>query len=153
MNIYDILDENHIIIDNTLSSKKSLLDLASQLLASSISDLNASDIFQAFLGREKLGSTGIGHNVAIPHARIDNLKQPLAVFIKLEKGIDFGSIDSEPVDLIFAFIVPKKDNETHLTIISSIASLLEKESIRNKIRNIHNHKALAHFLLNADEIT
>ena len=151
MNISDILSENHILIDNNLSSKKGLLELASKVLASDSSNITPEEIFQAFLDRETLGSTGIGHKIAIPHARTDKIKHPQAVFIKLTKGVDFKSADNESVDLVLAFIVPKNDEKTHLKIIASIATLLEKESVREKIREIEDPKLLAQYLLNSEK--
>ena len=150
MNISDVLDENHIIIDNTLTSKKGLFDLASQLLASNHQNIKAKDLLSALLDREKLGTTGIGFGIAIPHARIEKISHPQAVFIKLHNKIDFNSLDDQPVDLVFSFIVPAEDNETHLKIISSIVSTFKDETVRDKLRHMNDIKQLTHFLLNLE---
>lgn len=147
MNFHEILDANRIIIDNTVGSKKSLFDLASQLIVSDCPNISAKTVFSALIDREKLGSTGIGHGIAIPHARIQNLAAPVGTFIRLENPLDFASEDKQAVDLVFSFIVPECKQKLHLEIISSFARLFEKQKFRDKLRGLHNYRDLCQFLL------
>ena len=134
------MDLQHILtLERTQShvdcqTKKSALEFVSKMLAGQSTNLDYSDILTKLAERERLGSTGIGHGVAIPHARMGQLEVPIASLIHLAHPIDFGSSDEAPVDIIFAFIVPEGLAEEHLELISTLATLFNEADFRNALR-------------------
>ncbi len=134
MQLSDLLSEDRIVCDVGAHSKKRALETLSQLLAQDQLYVTAGDIFDSLLSRERLGSTGIGYGVAIPHGRVKNTRQTSGAFIRLSEGIDFDAIDKQPVDLIFALLVPEESTDEHLAILSELAGLFNEESFRDNLR-------------------
>ena len=108
LSIEDILTPERSVIDVTVSSKKKLLEQLSSLVAEEIGDASADDIYERLLARERMGSTGIGEGIAIPHCRLLQCQKALGVLLRLNTPIDYDSIDGNPVDLVFALLVPEK---------------------------------------------
>ena len=133
MQLVDILDSDRITLDASISSKKSLLEKAAELLASSSDAADQRAIFDGLCQRERLGSTGLGHGVAIPHCRVEQ-SGVSGAFIRLRRPIDFDSPDSEKVDLFFALAVPSQCSETHLRLLASIAELFSDPQRRDDFR-------------------
>jgi PTS system nitrogen regulatory IIA component len=134
MHITDFLQPQNIIIcDDKKCTKKRVLEMLSNELAS-ISGIETNVIFQELIARERIGSTALGNGVALPHVRLEGLKKPVAVFLKLESGVDFDSPDELPVDLIFGLLVPESATEQHLQILSKIAELFHDSVCRSRIR-------------------
>lgn len=106
-----------------IASKKRVLEVASEMLATSVSGTDADAIFAGLLNRERLGSTGLGAGVGIPHCRISGADKPAAALMTLAEPIDFDAIDSRPVDLICALIVPDDGNDEHLKTLAGLAEL------------------------------
>ena len=123
MQIIDIIDPARIVAGAQLSSKKRALELLSELLAGSDTALGQSEAFSALLSREKLGSTGLGHGVALPHGRLGSCGRPVAALLVLETPIDFDAIDGQPVDILFAMLVPEAATEEHLQLLAQLAEL------------------------------
>ena len=101
MDIIDLIAPGRIVCNSPVASKKRVIETMSELLATGQADLSARPIFDSLIGREKLGSTGLGHGVALPHGRFSQSQTAIGAFIKLEKGVDFDAIDRQPVDLVF----------------------------------------------------
>lgn len=135
MQLVDILDSDRITLDASISSKKSLLEKAAELLASSSDAADQRAIFDGLCQRERLGSTGLGHGVAIPHCRVEQ-SGVSGAFIRLRRPIDFDSPDSEKVDLFFALAVPSQCSETHLRLLASIAELFSDPQRRDDFRAV-----------------
>ncbi len=135
MQLSDLLSEDRIACDVDAHSKKRALEVLSKLLAQEQQYVTADDIFDSLLSRERLGSTGIGHGVAIPHGRVKNTQQASGAFIQLAEGVDFDAIDKAPVDLMFALLVPEESTDEHLEILSELASLFSEQTFRDKMRN------------------
>jgi PTS system nitrogen regulatory IIA component len=134
MNITDLLNTERVICTDGVGSKKRLLEQVSELLAGSATGLSQNEIFDALVNREKLGSTGLGKGVAIPHGRMATLKQPACAFIKLDTPVDFDSTDGEPVDLVFTLLVPEDSTEEHLQVLSTIAEMFSNPEICTALR-------------------
>jgi PTS system nitrogen regulatory IIA component len=115
-------------------SKKRVLENASQLLAETVDSLDAEEIFAGLIGRERLGSTGLGEGIAIPHCRLENCQGTIGALIQLPEAIDFDAIDGNPVDLLFILIVPTEATEEHLQTLASLAELFSKEDVRSALR-------------------
>lgn len=131
MELKQVLSLSCIDLHATASTKKRALELISECCAN---PAERPDFFYALVEREKLGSTGLGYGVALPHARLPNLHTPLACFFKLEKPIDYEAPDKLPVDLIIGLFVPEQAHDAHLQLLSQIASIFNNESLRTALR-------------------
>lgn len=118
-----------------ITSKKRLLETLSELLASANPILSSETIFERLTERERLGSTGLGHGMALPHARIIEIKAPIGAFIQLRDGIDYDAIDSQRVDLAFGLLVPETANELHLELLSDLATKFSDSRLRSALRS------------------
>ncbi len=139
MNITELLDGDRIACDFQATSKKRVLEELSALIAASTADLTQTEIFDSLVGREKLGSTGLGHGVAIPHGRMKGRDRATAAFIKLEHGVDFDASDNRPVDLLFALLVPEHFTNEHLDLLAQLAEMFDNEEFCNKLRTSHDN--------------
>ncbi|MGD2119334.1 MAG: PTS IIA-like nitrogen regulatory protein PtsN [Chromatiales bacterium] len=128
------LTQDRVSIDVTLQSKKRLLEQLAELFSDIDPEISANDIFEKLLERERLGSTGLGKGVALPHARIENLKQAYAAFIRLQQPVDYDALDNQPVDLVFALLVPGEANEQHLQILASLAGFFNEANNCEQLR-------------------
>lgn len=117
------------------NSKKRILEIISNLAAENHSDIVQQDALQALMARERMGSTGIGNGIALPHGRLSNLDQVMAIIVTSEKGIDFDAIDNQPVDIFFALFVPEAQTEGHLQTLATIAGKLSDKNVVKAIRH------------------
>ena len=141
MPLTDILTPQAILPSVKAGSKKQLLqELAA--FAANQSGLSESDVYEALLQRERLGSTGIGHGIAIPHGKLPKLNQFFGIFARLEKPLDFEALDGEPVDLIFLLLAPEGAGADHLKALSRVARALRDPAIAQKLRKSHDASAL-----------
>lgn len=125
-----------------LSSKKRLMEKITTLLLQGRTELDRKTVLQTLIERERLGSTGIGHGVALPHGRINGLDEVIGAVAVLEKPLDYDSLDKEPVKLAFGLLVPAEANEQHLKILAHLARLFNDEALREKMFNTEsNHEA------------
>jgi PTS system nitrogen regulatory IIA component len=134
MQIIDILDPARIVTGAQATSKKRALEMASEMLAASSEELGQAEVFSALLGREKLGSTGLGHGVALPHGRLGTCGQPVGALLVLAEPIDFDAVDGQPVDLLFAMLVPEESTEEHLALLAQLAELFGDPGNCERIR-------------------
>lgn len=126
------------------ASKKHALELLAQTIAQDIPNIDADDLLNRFLARERLGSTGIGHGIAIPHCRINMSESAAAIgaLITLSKPIEFDAIDGEPVDVLFAMLVPEQAHDEHLKNLAALANALTHSEFREGLRTAHTNAAL-----------
>lgn len=134
MQLADVLDTDRIALDLSVSSKKSLLEKASRLLASASEGGDAREIFDSLCQRERLGSTGLGHGVAIPHGRVPGQGEVTAALIRLCAPIEFDAPDEEKVDLFFAMAVPDRCSDVYLRLLADMAERLGNAEQRDLIR-------------------
>jgi len=134
MTINNLLTTDLVIHNLEVASKKKTLDHISSLISNTVEDLEHDTVFTGLIERERLGSTGIGEGVAIPHCRLDETQKAIAVFIKLNEAVDFDAIDKNPVDLVFALVVPSNSTEEHLNTLAQLAELFSSEQNRNALR-------------------
>ena len=132
--IGELLDQQRIATDSGITSKKRLMELLSELIADAAPDLGSNEVLNGLLRRERLGSTGLGRGVALPHGRLAEIDRAMGAFVKLEKPIDYDAMDDMPVDLIFALVVPEKATEGHLQILASLAEKLGSQSTCEQLR-------------------
>jgi len=127
-----LLPLNHVLLELDVSSKKRLFEQIGLLFENS-RQIPRSRAFDALFDREKLGSTGLGYGVAIPHGRIKTLKEPVCAFVRTAVPIAFESPDGQPVSLVFAMLVPEHANETHLELLSELAQMFSDASLREAL--------------------
>jgi nitrogen PTS system EIIA component len=121
------------VLSSTTSKKRLLTELAE--LAETAHGLNAATVVEALLAREALGPTGVGHGVALPHARLEGIDVVTGLFVLLEKPVDFGSVDRQPVDIAFALFAPENAGVEHLKALALVSRTLRDASICNKLRS------------------
>jgi PTS system nitrogen regulatory IIA component len=129
-----ILSPARVRCDAEVSSKKKALELVSELMASAEETLDIRAVTDRLLARERLGSTALGHGVAIPHGRCPDVSAAVASFVKLRKGIDFDAPDGQPVDLVVGLLVPEECTDGHLQLLAQIAELFSKTEVRERLR-------------------
>ncbi|MDA7423868.1 PTS sugar transporter subunit IIA [Thalassococcus lentus] len=133
MKFSDLLKPEAVKVLGAVSSKKRLMhDIAD--LAEAAHGLSAAPLVEALMERESLGPTGVGHGVALPHARIAGLEEVLGVFIQIEKPIDFEAVDRQPVDLIFALFAPENAGVEHLKALALVSRTLRNTGLCTKLR-------------------
>ena len=144
MKISDILTQQMTQCDLPGGSKKRILENLSTLVTDSLGgDSEQADaLFQSLVASERLGSTGLGEGVAIPHCRVPGFTRIHGCLIKLAEPVDFDALDDKPVDLIFALIVPEEQNEEHLATLARVVSILQSADSRQLLRNCTNDEAL-----------
>ena len=149
MTISALLSPDRIIIDADISSKKRLLEFIANTVATQF-NLPQSVLFNNLLDRERLGSTGLGKGFAIPHARLVNLDTTIACFIRLDQPVNFEAPDNQPVDLVFAIIIPENATDEHLKILSSLAKIFSQSEICEAIRNAGSGEEVARIIDSAE---
>ena len=124
-----LLNPNHVLVDLPVSSKKRLFEQAG-LLFENQDGIAKSTVFDSLFARERLGSTGLGQGVAIPHGRIKGLKEAQGALLRLAQPVPFDSPDGQPVSLVFVLLVPEKATEKHLQILSELAQMFSDKTLR-----------------------
>lgn len=131
-NIAKILPLANVLLDLEVSSKKRAFEQAGLLFENNCS-IARSTVSDNLFARERLGSTGLGHGVAVPHGRIKGLKAPIAAFVRLAEPIPFESPDGQAVNLLIFLLMPDHVTQQHLEILSEIAEMLSSEEFRNSL--------------------
>lgn len=149
MLISDLLSPEKIHCDIHSSSKKRLLEMISEELARNSDELSQREIFESLCARERLGSTGLGKGVAIPHGRVKSTRNVEASFIRLKKPLPFDAIDGEPVDLLFAMAVPQDCSEDHLKLLAQVAEMFSDQELLKELREAENSGRLLKLLSGA----
>ena len=134
MQVSELLDLDRIRCNFQAASKKRVLEQLSQLIADSQTELTQAQVFDSLISRERLGSTGLGRGVAIPHGRVKSNNQTIAAVIKLQQGVDFDAVDNQPVDLVFALLVPENSTEEHLQLLAQLAQMFSDKEYVAKLR-------------------
>ena len=148
MHLSTLLVPEAVKSSSSYSSKKRLFQDVGDL-AGSIYGLDASDATHAFLEREALGPTGVGKGIALPHARIPGLEEIRGFFVRVEKPMDFGSVDRQPVDLFFALLAPQESGVDHLKALALISRTMRDTALCSKLR-ANSDPATLHTLLISD---
>ncbi len=141
MEISDILTPERVVAGLRATSKKQALqELARH--ASNVTGLNERAIFDVLLERERLGTTGVGNGIAIPHGKLNELDGLYGVFARVDKPVDFDSIDDNPVDLIFLLLAPEGAGADHLKALARVSRLLRDDTVCEKLRGSDTEDAL-----------
>lgn len=136
----DLLTVERVDTGCQLSSKKRLMERITSLLLSGRAQLDRKTVLQTLIERERLGSTGIGKGVALPHGRINGLDDVIGAVVVLANPLDYDAVDNESVRLAFGLLVPAEANEQHLRILAHLARLFDDEMIRNKVFSANDNQ-------------
>ncbi|MBX3484347.1 PTS IIA-like nitrogen regulatory protein PtsN [Phenylobacterium sp.] len=148
MNIGDLLDRTAISTRVSAGNKKKALAVIAEIAARNFG-LDAGGVLDALAEREAAGSTGVGHGVAVPHARLEGLERMRGVFVRLEAPVEFEAVDDQPVDLLFALFAPKDAGADHLRALARVSRLLRQGDLREQLRKARTADAV-HALLVQD---
>jgi PTS system nitrogen regulatory IIA component len=141
MEIEDLLNQSGVITKLRATSKKQVLqELAKR--AADATGLPERQIFEVLLERERLGTTGVGNGIAIPHGKLPGLKRLFGMFARLESPVDFDAIDEQPVDLIFLLLAPEAAGADHLKALARVSRLLRDRSVCEKLRGANQADAI-----------
>ena len=135
-----LLPESHVVLGLDAGSKKRLFEQIGLLFENS-RQIPRARVFDSLFDREKLGSTGLGYGVAIPHGRIRTLKEPVCAFVRTSAPIPFEAPDGAPVNLVFAMLVPEHATEAHLEILSELAQMFSDAELRAALASTEDIQA------------
>ncbi|MDD2049026.1 PTS IIA-like nitrogen regulatory protein PtsN [Pseudomonas putida] len=142
-----ILTPGRSVVNAPGGSKKRALQEIANLIHREVADLEMQDVFESLFAREKLGSTGFGNGIAIPHCRLKGCSSPISALIHLDAPIDYDAIDGAPVDLLFVLLVPEAATDAHLELLRQIASMLDRKDVRDRLRAAGSSEALYQVVL------
>jgi PTS system nitrogen regulatory IIA component len=145
MDLSDLIEAKAILPALRANSKKQVLQLLSEK-AAELTGIPEREIFDTILQRERLGSTGVGNGIAIPHGKLNGVKKITGVFARLENPVEFEALDDQPVDLVFLLLAPESAGADHLKALSRIARVLRDGSTVDKIRATADASAIHSFL-------
>ena len=144
MKLIEFIALESILVDVDVDSKKNLFKLVSNFFAKN--DLeDSSKIVEKLNERERLGSTGVGNGIAIPHSKISLIDKTKVLFLKLKSAVDFSAPDKKYVDLVFVILAPKNCQSEHLLVLSSISSFIKNKGFVEKLRKLKNSKEIHNF--------
>lgn len=147
MNLSSMLAENCTKSAVLFNSKKRILEYIAELAHQQLPDIAEYSILEALTTREKLGSTGIGGGIAIPHGKLKQVTEPLLVFVVSKESIPFDAIDNQPVDIFCAILIPEQQCQAHLSTLAAIARLLSQKELTKKLRHAETNQQLYQLLL------
>lgn len=151
MKISDFLSKDLIIADLRETEKYKVLEELVEFVAQKIAGIDASQLLKVLLDREQMGSTGIGDGIAIPHGKLKDLKQIIAVFGKSSRGVSFDAMDGRPVYLLFLLIAPENSAGVHLKALARLSRLLKRNGFRQKLMNLSDAEQLYQVIIEEDE--
>ncbi|MCB1691946.1 MAG: PTS sugar transporter subunit IIA [Pseudomonadales bacterium] len=142
MNIHSILTPERTHYGLQAASKKRAIEEAAGLIAADVQDLAAGDIYEQLMNREKLGTTAIGHAIAIPHCRVAACSGIVGSLFKLASPVDFDAFDDEPVSVLFVLLVPTEEVDEHLQALAMLARKFESEPYRKRLMSASDDRSL-----------
>jgi PTS system nitrogen regulatory IIA component len=150
MKIIDLLDQKHILADLHAANKRGVLEELAATLVPGTDGLELQAVVEVLLDRERLGSTGIGDNIAIPHGKIPQLSQLLLAFGRSLKGVDFDSMDGKPSHLFFLLLAPSNSSGLHLKALAKISRMLMNQAFRDSLMKAADTEEIYRLLAEKD---
>jgi PTS system nitrogen regulatory IIA component len=152
MRLEDVLDRDSIIESLEGAEKREVLEEMVADLCGKVTGLNKEELLEVLLEREKLGSTGIGYGVAIPHGKMKDLKKILVSFARSKRGVDFQATDEKPVHLFFLIVAPENSTASHLKVLSDISRILKEGEFRKKLLDAGDKEEIYQIIVDADKV-
>jgi nitrogen PTS system EIIA component len=137
-----ILAPSCVSVHDSAKSKPSALEHAAALIAATNAEIPSSKLFEQLTARERLGSTGLGEGIAIPHCRLDECQRIVGALMRLDQAVSFDAIDGRPVDMLFALVVPSHAHDAHLKVLAELARVFADERNRERLRAAPTTSAL-----------
>lgn len=151
MRLSEILDQEKIIPELKARDKRGVLEELTDIISRQESSVDRHALVKVLMDRERLGSTGIGDGVAIPHGKLDGVEQPLISFGRSKKGLDFDAMDGQPVFLFFLIVAPENSSGYHLQVLARIAKVLKNSVFRQKLMDAAGISELYQVIIQSDE--
>ncbi len=151
MDIAEILDPVRVVVDAKLTSKKAVLEKLAGMLSSADASLTAKTVFDCLVARERLGTTGLGSGIAIPHGRVASNGKAIGAFIRTVNPVDFDAVDNAPVDIFFALCVPEDATDEHLALLAALAGNFSDPGFIKALRNISSVTEIYSHLTNEEQ--
>jgi len=152
MKFSELINKNYIISEFEGSTKKQVLEELVEALAANKGEIDKVDLLNALLEREKLGSTGIGDGVAIPHGKLNGLDNIILLFGKSGQGVDFDAIDGKPVYLVFLLVAPADSAGLHLKALARLSRMLREKEFKNSLLMASDAETLLKIIIDKDEL-
>jgi PTS system nitrogen regulatory IIA component len=151
MKLSEFLEEKNIVPRLEARDKTGILEELAGVAASSDSSIDKDELVKVLVERERLGTTGIGDGVAIPHGKLGCLTHPVVCFAKSDEGLEFESMDGKPTHLFFLLIAPENSSGVHLQVLAKIARILKNSSLRHRLMECSSRPELYQAIVGADE--
>lgn len=151
MKLPEIIEENNIIPELKAKDKKGVLEELAGVISRHESSIDKGALVKVLVERERLGSTGIGDGVAIPHGKMNGVSRPIISFGRSRQGLDFDSMDGQPTHLFFLLIAPEDSSSVHLQVLAKIAKILKNRDFRKKLMEPETKKELYQTIVQTDE--
>lgn len=151
MKLADVLSKDLVVLDLKETDKRDVLSEMSQVIAGKKESIDKEKLLQVLLEREKLGSTGIGYGVAIPHGKLEGLEDIIILVARSHIGVDFSSLDDEKVHIFFLIVAPLDSPAAHLKILAAISRLLREKTFREKIMDAKEEEEIFKILIEGEE--
>ncbi len=145
MELVDILSRDCVVACAKVASKRQLLQAFAEKVSQS-GQLDAATVFETLMNREKLGSTGLGNGIAIPHGKIRGLERVVALFARLDEPVEFDAVDDQPVDIVVMLLAPEGSGADHLKALARVARLLRTDTLVEQLRQTRDRKQLYEIL-------
>lgn len=146
MLIRDILPISRVEQGIEINSKKAALEYLAGMLGAETPSHSSTEIFDSLIARERLGSTGLGNGISIPHGRMTGLERTMGAFLKIDEGVDFDAMDNQPVDMFFALLVPEECTDEHLKLLAALAERFSQDNFLSALRAAENVESAQHLL-------
>ena len=151
MKLPEIIEEDYIIPELKAKDKREVLEELAQVISNRDPSIDKGDLVKVLVERERLGSTGIGDGVAIPHGKMNGVRHPIISFGRSKQGLDFDSMDGQPAHLFFLLIAPEDSSGIHLQVLARIAKILKNRAFRMKLMEPSTRKELYQTIIETDE--
>ncbi|MFQ5354327.1 MAG: PTS sugar transporter subunit IIA [Thermodesulfobacteriota bacterium] len=151
MKLVDVLHEDYIIPSLKAKDKEGLLCEMVDYLKDKMPDIDREKTLQALFARERLGTTGIGHSVALPHGKLKGVDEITVFFGRSTEGVDFKAIDSQPVHLVFLIIAPENSAAAHLKLLACISRILKSRDLRRELMDAADPASIFKLIAEADK--
>lgn len=151
MKLSDILDLNNIITAIKAGNKNSVIEELVEVMVENNSSLKKDELIKVLLERERLGSTGIGDGIAIPHGKFPGISEPIIAFGRSEKGLDFDTMDGQPAHLFFLLVAPEDSASIHLKALARIAKILKNDAFRKQLMEASTREEIYQVITHDDE--
>ncbi|MFD1260993.1 PTS IIA-like nitrogen regulatory protein PtsN [Entomomonas asaccharolytica] len=148
MQLKEFLTPAQVLVDVNVTSKKRALEVIAKTVAATCASVDEQQVFDQLIDRERLGTTGFGNGVAIPHCRMESCEEPIVAIMKLATGIDFDAVDDQPVDILIGLVVPAEATDEHLQLLKQIAELLSNSELCKQIRATTDNQQLYQIIVN-----